>query len=131
MSRLSQLREDLKAVLTDADFHAFTVIPEKVSGAFVAVAPNDPYLAFEPEEPDLLYGEVRVRHRLVLVASRGTNDTQADELDEMVLTLLSLADGLAPHVIESVDEPGRITINGQVHLATAVNLSVPFRVQED
>ncbi len=127
MTTLSGLRADLRTKLTNAGFFAFTIIPEKVSPPFVAVAPDDPYIAYEAGA-GLSFGEAFVRHRLVLVVEAGSNDVKADALDALILQVLAI--DFDPHQVVSVDEPGSIPINGQTHLGTSVNLIVPANLLE-
>lgn len=128
MNKLASSRENLKASLTAADLHAFTTIPEKVTPPFVAVAPDDPYISYE-SGAGLNFGEVFVRHRLVLVVAAGVNDIQANALDDLILAVLAV--DLDPHEVIAVDEPGSIVINGQKHLGTSISLSTPINLLED
>lgn len=124
---LAQLRYDLRDKLTDADVFAFSIVPEKVIPPFAYVAPDEPYLEY-PGEAGLAFGEALVRHRVGLVVAAGVNEVEADALDEFVLKVLAI--DLSPHVIEAVDEPGQVRINGQTHLAAVVHLSIPINLQE-
>lgn len=127
MSALSQLRTDLRDKLSAAGLHAFNIVPEKVTPPFVYAGPDEPYIDFEGDT-GLSYGECRVRHRLGLVVAAGVNEVEADALDDLVLKVLGL--DLSPHVIDTVDEPGQIRINGQTHLAATVHVSVAINLQE-
>lgn len=124
MSDLNGLREQLRDVLKTAGLNAFTAIPEKVTPPFVAVAPDEPYISYDEPSTDLMFGEVLVRHRLVLVGRKGTNDVQIRELSDLIVKVLGLADQFEPHQIVSVGEPGRIAVNAQDHLGVAINLTV-------
>lgn len=128
MSRLSDLRTDLRNKLDAAGLFAFTIVPENAVAPFVYAAPDDPYISYEGGL-GLSYGEALVRHRLGLVVPAGVNEVEADALDELVLKVLAI--DFAPHVIEAVDEPGQISVNGQTHLAAVVHLFVPVNLLED
>lgn len=127
MSALSDLRADLRDKLTAANIVAFTIVPEKAVPPFVYAAPDDPYISYEGGV-GLTYGEALVRHRLGLIVPAGVNEVEADALDELVLKVLAI--DFTPHVIEAVDEPGQIRLNGQTHLAAVVHLAVAVNLLE-
>lgn len=115
--QLAQLRTDLRDALDAAGLHAFTTVPEAWTPPGVFVGPDDPYLDFEGST----FGGVLVHHQLTVVTAAGTNDVQADALDDLVLQILRT--DLGEHQVSQVAQPGQIAINGQAHLGVAIRLT--------
>lgn len=127
LNPLAQLRADLRDKLTAADFRTFSIVPEKVTPPFAYVAPDEPYIDFAGET-GLNFGEAQVYHRIGLVVAAGVNEVKADDLDAFVLRLLQL--DLSPHVVQSIDEPGPVRINGQAHLAAIAHVTTQLNLEE-
>lgn len=127
MNPLSDARAAQRDVLTAAGFFAFTAAPDRATPPFIAVGPGSPYIEFT-SDPSLFFGEALVRHVMVCVVGAGDNDTQAASLDELLIGVLALRDQFAPFSVESVDDPGRIAINGQDHLGVVINLVAPVQL---
>lgn len=109
-------RTKVKAAVAVGVANTFTVVPERATPPMAWVAPGDPYITRE----GATFGGEILRFEVVLVASSGVNETQADELDGLITTAmdaLDLDDDL--HVLD-VGQPGRITIGTGKYLAAAI-----------
>lgn len=120
MSQFSDQRTSLRDLLASAGLNAFTTVPEAFTPPGVFAGPDDPYLDFD----GAAFGCVLVHNQLTLVAAAGTNNVRADELDDLILQVLTLfrpePDGFQ---VASVDQPGRINLNGQTFLAVAIHMT--------
>lgn len=116
-NELTALREQLETTLQGAGLAAYATLPERWTPPGVFVGPDLPYLDFE----GATFGGVLVHHQLTLVTAAGTNDTQAEALDDLILTVLGL--DLGDYQVQTVDQPGRVTLNGQSYLGVAVHLT--------
>lgn len=118
-NELTQVREDLKALLTAAEFFAFTTVPERAVPPMAYVAPGFPYMSYDGASYG---GGVIVRCNVVVIAKRGTNDVAAEALDDMVLRVIDAVDGSEDFLVSQVDIPGQISINGQLHLGVSIEV---------
>jgi hypothetical protein len=126
MSALSEARATLSQALESAGLHAFPSVPEGVDPPFVCVGPDDPYINYEAEM-GLSYGEALARHRLTLVTDRGENSTEADALDDLILTVLGI-EFPESFTINEVTEPGPVPVNGQIYLGVNIRLQSVIRL---
>jgi hypothetical protein len=126
MSALSEARATLADALEAADLHAFVTIPEDVDPPFVCVSPDEPYISYEGDI-GLNFGEALVRHRLTLVAERGENEQEADQLDELILTVLGIDFEAEGFTVTEVGEPGSVPVNNQLHLGVNIRLQSIIR----
>lgn len=117
MSAFLQVRTDVAAALTAGGMHAFTNVPEVATAPMAWVAPGDPYVTRE----DATFGGEIVTCEVVVVASAGTNEYQAEELDDLIVTALDALEAAGIDVTD-VGRPGRVTISAtnQTHLAAAI-----------
>lgn len=115
---LSTLRDELVEALDANGITAHTTVPEVWTPPGVFVGPDLPYLDFE----GATFGGVLVHHQLTVVGPAGVNDVQVETLDDLILQILA---ALPPGEwsVESVDQPGRIVLNGQNYLAAAIHLT--------
>lgn len=124
MSALSEAREDLRALLdgsTGITAQIFKTIPEAVTPPCALVGPGVSYIT--GNFAGMNFGESLVNLKVTLVAAGGTNDTAADELDELIVETVKVIEGSNAFLFDTVEEPGRITLNGQVFLGCVVNIS--------
>lgn len=115
---LTQVRSDLAGVLTAAQMFAFVTVPESARPPLTFVGPGSPYVTYE----GAVFGGEIVRCSVVVVASTGTNDVAAEELDAMVLTVLDAIAETDAFLVGDVDQPGQLAINGQPHLAVSIEV---------
>jgi hypothetical protein len=118
---LTDLRVQLKTLLTDAGVNAFVIAPTTATPPMVYVGPGDPYVTRE----GAAFGSEIVRHDLGIVAPPGVNEVIAERLDELVLTVLDVIDPSEDFIVDplrSVDRPGQITLNGQRYVATTITV---------
>lgn len=123
---LTEVREKLATVLTDVGLHAFKTVPDRAVPPMVYVAPGSPYVSYEGAA---FRGEI-VRCNVIPVASRGTNDGAAEELDDLVLKVLDALrqrEGLDEFLVNDVGLPGQVTLNGQQHLAVAIEVQTEIQ----
>lgn len=116
---LTDVRKALKDLLTAAGFNAFVSPPAKATPPMVYVGPGSPYLAFEGAS----FGGGRiVRSTLVVVASRGTNEVAAEELDDLIVSVIDTVDAHDDFQVDTADLPGQIKLNGQSYLAVSIDV---------
>lgn len=116
---LTDHREILKQILVDGGLaHAFVIVPPKATPPLVFVGPGSPYVTYEGAN----FGGMIAHFDVGIVAGRGTNETAAEELDEMVLQVLDAIHEAGTFQANDVDRPGRINLNGQEHLACSIDV---------
>ena len=123
MSDLAEVRSGLRTVIADAlpgTTQVFATIPERVAAPFVAIGPGDPYIEFE----GVPFGGKRIRLAVTCVVTAGTNDLQADALDDLLLAAAEAVDATGEFVVERILAPGQIAINGQPHLGATLSVLV-------
>lgn len=94
----------------------FSVIPERVTPPFVAIGPGDPYVEYE----GAVFGGHRVRQFATCVVAPGTNDKQAEALDDLIELVINAIDADVDFVVERVQQPGQVAINNQAHLGASI-----------
>lgn len=119
MTTFAEVRTALKAVMDNAGFTAYTVLPERVTAPFVYVSPADPYITHEGAS----FGGEVLHHYVVLVVGRGVNDELADELDAQLVTALDALAASGEHFVGDVEQPGTMNISGQSHLGVAITVA--------
>lgn len=117
MSALSDVRAAMRDVLKDAGMFAFSTVPDKALPPMVFVAPGDPYVSTEGAN----FGGEIVRCEVVVVASAGVNEAQADELDELALQAKDVLEAADYNVVD-IGRPGQITLGGQAYLAAPLGV---------
>lgn len=123
MSALKDKRDEIRTALTDADFFAFSTVPEVAAPPLVYVAPNEPYVSLD----GATFGGVIVHHQIVIVAAPGVNEQRADELDDLVEGVLAV---VGPRVDTfEVGRPGQLTFNGQPHIGVAIDTTTEIRLE--
>lgn len=115
---LTDHRTILKDVLVAAGLHAFVIVPAKATPPMVFVGPGSPYITYE----GAAFGGIIAHFDVGIVASKGTNETAAADLDEMVLAVLDAIRDDGGFQANDVDRPGRINLNGQEHLACSIDV---------
>jgi hypothetical protein len=98
--------------------HTFVIVPPKATPPMVFVGPGSPYITYE----GATFGGVIAHFDVGIVAGKGTNETAAEELDEMVLEVLDAIRAAGTFQANDVDRPGRINLNGQEHLACSIDV---------
>lgn len=113
-------RNTIRDTLATAGLNAFTTVPARATPPLAFAGPSDPYLS---REDGRAFDVEVMRLDVVLVASRGVSDTQAAELDDMLVAALDALNPLDPEwVVRRVDQPGRISLAGQEYLAVSINV---------
>jgi hypothetical protein len=128
---LTQVRIALKAALDEiwgeADGTPLVYLTVTDADApLVYVAPGNPYLSRSGAN----YGAETVRCNLVCVAEPGDNDVATEQLDAMVLAVIDAVDAMEDFWVDTddtVDLPGQVQINGQIHLAVSVEVQTEIR----
>lgn len=118
---LSDVRAAIADALTAAGLQAYKTVPDRAVPPLVYVAPGNPYVSYEGAT---FNGQI-VRCYLVPIAARGTNDVNAEQLDELVLQVLDAvraAPELAEFTLGDVGQPGQVPINGQSHLGVDIEI---------
>lgn len=119
MSALTDARKALETALKAALGEAvqvFAIIPERVVPPFVAIGPSDPYIDYE----GAAFGGRIVHLTASCVVAPGTNDRQADALDELIEQVVISVDDTGDFAVERVVQPGQLAINNQAHLGASV-----------
>lgn len=116
---LTDHRTLLRDILSDAGIdHAFVIVPERVTPPFAYVGPGLPYVTYE----GATFGGMIAHFAVGVVASKGTNEVAAEELDDLVLRVLDAVAADGRYQVNEVDNPGRITLNGQTYLACSIDI---------
>lgn len=125
---LTDARDQLVTLLKDAGLHAFATAPQQVTPPFVYVGANDPYLDWEGAS---FGGTVFVRFQVGVVAAPAkagpVNDVVAAKLDDLVLQVIATL-SRTDYVVESVDEPGLISVAGSSLPAAPLNVRIEIRL---
>lgn len=123
MSAQSEARENLKTLLEGAlpGMLVFSSAPQKVVPPFIGIGPWDPYIDFN----GVPFGGRRVHLGVTVVAGAGTNDMLADELDDLIDSVILAIDEdqSGEFVPIQVDRPGQVGINGQSHLGCVIEVT--------
>lgn len=117
----TQLRDELAGVLTDIEVHV--TVPDHASAPMVFVSPGSPYTTVEGAN----FGGRIVHMNVIPVASPGTNDQAAEDLDDLILQVLDALEPSEVFVAGDVDLPGQVSINGQSHLACSIEVTTEIR----
>lgn len=116
---LTEHRDILKSILEDGGIEsAYVIIPARATPPFVFVGPGIPYVTYDGASFGGFIGHFDVG----IVASRGSNETAAEELDDMILAVLDAIASDGRFQANDVDRPGSININGQTHLACSIDV---------
>lgn len=110
MSDLVDLRKTIRDELSAAGIEAHTPMPGRLNPPTAMVQPGDPYVA-----PGDTYGSLEIRHEVWLFVRPGDNSRQADELDELIETALTV---LISHGTTQVSKPFVYEANNASYLAT-------------
>lgn len=119
MSVLGDLRTTVRDHLAAAELTAYLMKPERFAPPAVFIGPGDPYIT----RADASFGGETIRLLVTAVVASGTNEKRAAELDELVLDLLDALYALEEFGVGDVQQPGQISINGEPHLATAIEIA--------
>lgn len=129
-SPLTQVRLDLAAVIgdvdvTDADGVTPIAVPvnlvvtSPLAPPCIIAGPDDPYIDLSEGE----FGESRVNLLVILAAPAGTNEVSAAQVDEMLSIVLPRLLAVDPtFVVDRVDQPGKVGLEGQVFLGAVIRL---------
>jgi hypothetical protein len=129
---LSRTRQDLADLIgtvtaTDADGSSQLnvpielVAPNPITPPCIIAGPDDPYLDFG--DPDANFGEMRVNLLVILAAPAGANEVSAAQVDEMLTTVLPRLLAADPtFIVDRVDQPGKVSLEGQVFLGAVIRL---------
>lgn len=118
MNALTEVRTRLADLLKDAGFHAFSIVPAKVTPPVAMVAPGEPYVTRE----GATFGGEIVRCNVVLTTGRGVNDKTAAEIDELLLKALDALEAADDFVVGDVGQPGQVALNNQNYLGVSVEV---------
>lgn len=116
---LADHRTAITAALDAVGITAHTVVPERWAPPGVFVGPGDPYISRE----GMTFGGEIVRYAVTLVVASGTNEVRAAELDALILRALDALYGLEDFDVADVERPGQVSINGEAHLATSIDVT--------
>ena len=114
MSALQAKRAELRDALREANFHAFSALPEQVAAPMVFVTGAEPYVTLD----EASFRNVIVHHQITVVASAGINEQTADELDDLLAGVLAVINPLVADF--EVDRPAHIALGGQEYPAVAI-----------
>ena len=116
-------RQSLKSTLEAAGITAFDHLPARYTPPAAVVLPGSPYLVAGPT-----FGEHTVTFDVELIAARGDNSVQTDELDDLidktVVALLAAGWDLGDIAKPSMLQPRE----GEMYLAVPVTVSTPIRL---
>lgn len=124
MSTIRAKRAQLRDALADADFHAFSALPEQVVAPLVFVTGAEPYVTLDGAP----FGSAIVHHQVTVVASPGINEETANELDDLLTGVLVVLSGLVDNF--EVDRPAQIDLGGQAHPAVAITTQTEIRLED-
>lgn len=87
----------------------------------VYVLPGEPYLDFPEGTP---FGCALMHCNVSVVSAAGTSDKEAEEVDDMIAAVLAaLFDLDDDWAIGEVQQPGKVVLNNEAHLACPVELT--------
>ena len=116
-------RNQVKTAVVAGIPNTFTVVPERATPPMAWVAPGDPYISYE----GATFGGEILRFEVVVVASGGVNETQADELDDLIASALDALAADDELFVVDVGQPGRIAIGTGKYLAAAIAVQIQIR----
>lgn len=119
MSAIRDQVAELVQLLEAADLTVYGEVPEAATAPFVYVLEDEPWI-----EPGTTFGNFRLRVQLVCVAEAGTNTYQADQLADLVTTVITalvISKGPFTLAAAGVSQPGEMTQNGQSCLGCSVS----------
>ncbi len=114
-STLATLRRDLTDQITEAGLPTFSYLPERIQPPTVLLSAGDPYL-----ERAATFCDYIVNIQATLVASKGTNTIETDDLDGMIEKIILGVDAWS---ISAVGAPFSLEANNAQYLAVRVNLN--------
>lgn len=117
MTTLAGIRHSLEELLTTPEATAIAHIPETITPPAILITPADPYLVNGDT-----FGTWTIALIVLLIADSGASLDATDALDTL------LADALAKlaaddWTIGDTAQPHTITINGNAHLCTAIDIT--------
>lgn len=126
MSALTDVRTAIVAVLTSAGFKSVEYVGETIVPPVAVVVPGNPYI--DPEAENVEFGHVAVNTNVLIIGSRGTNKTQASEIDGLVWdAYIALAD--AGYDLGEVASPGQVQLNGSVFIGAVISVQHTIKLE--
>lgn len=118
LNTLTELRTQVKDVLTTAGLKASDYVPETISPPIALVIPAEPYVTLgEGRNP---FGHYSVGIHVLLIGPKGTNKTAAEKVDSMILDTMS---ALEDWEITEVTQPGEVVLKGIAYMGSVVTLT--------
>lgn len=121
---LSDLKDELTALLIDAGLDAKDHIPSRLNPPVVVLAAGNPYVQ-EVFDKKTFNHDYKVNMTLTLVAGSATNDVVTTALDEAIETTLVALQGAWE---AEVGRPYQLETNGALYLATDVDITTSITI---
>ena len=124
VSQLSTLREGVAAALTEAGLNGMDYVGERTVPPLAAVVPDAPYV--QAPEGATPFGHYDVRIQVLLVGGKGTNQANADDLDDRIeRALVALSD---EYDVTEVSQPAEVQINGSAYVGAVLSIEQTVRL---
>lgn len=122
VSGLTDLRKEVVDALTAAGLRAQHYHSEVITPPVCVVLPGGSYVTAANT-----FGAKEVALRVLVVSGKGTNQATADALDEAIESAVL---ALSAWDINSVAEPGLISLSGSTYLATVIDITTQITFTE-
>lgn len=121
MGQLTQMRKDLEETLNLEGIKTVSYDTKDVLPPVAIVVPDDPYII--PPARNQRMKQWNVSLTILLIASRGSETENADELDDLIEKTYKVLSSYPDSIdINGVSAPAQIKIKGNNHFASVVNI---------
>lgn len=125
MNTLTDLRDQLAAVLDSAGITALSYLPERPNPPVAVVSPAQPYV----ERGDT-FGSFHVKLTALLLTRTATNELATTGLDRMIAgAAIAVADSVFRLV--STDQPASFQVNNATYLGATVDVAWTGHLEVD
>lgn len=128
MGNLRQARKDIVDLLKENGIKAVHYDEKNIIPMVAIVVPNDNYIL--PPSSKLKMKQWNVGLSILLIASKGTEERNVDELDDFIEKVVMLLARYVEVDITSVTGPAHVSLNGNSYLGSVVSIEYQFELEE-
>ncbi len=128
MGNLSKARKEIVDLLKEHGIKAIHYDEKNIIPMVAIVVPNDNYIL--PPSAKLRMKQWNVGLSILLIASKGTEERNVDELDDFIEKVVMLLARYVEVDITSVTGPAHVSLNGNSYLGSVVSIEYQFELEE-
>lgn len=124
---LKRLRQDAVETLESLDLKAVAYDVTNLKPPVVVVVPHDQYIL--PLQNTMTMTETNAGMTFLVVASKGTNASNADQLDDMLESILYKLYHDTKAIVEFVTGPGIMMLDGNRYFGSVISMRYPIELE--